>query len=56
MLKKHKCRLCGWVYDPVKGDEKGHIIPMTAFDDLPDDWKCPICKAGKNYFIAQSGF
>jgi rubredoxin len=51
---KYKCKKCGYVYDPDKGDRAGGINPGTLFEDLPDDWVCPICKAGKNGFIKAS--
>lgn len=41
---------CGYIYNPEKGDRKGKIPKGTAFDDLPEDWKCPICGAGKKMF------
>lgn len=41
---------CGYIYDPSRGDRKGKISKGTAFEDLPDDWKCPICGAGKKFF------
>ncbi len=41
---------CGYIYDPEKGDRKGKIEKGVRFDDLPDDWKCPICGAGKKAF------
>jgi Uncharacterized flavoproteins len=47
---KLKCNLCGWVYDPAKGDPDGGIAPGTAFKDIPDDWVCPICGAAKSDF------
>ncbi|MBP2133026.1 rubredoxin [Methanomicrobium sp. W14] len=47
--KKMKCMICGHVYDPAKG-EKG-VEPGTAFEDLPDDWHCPVCGAGKSSFV-----
>jgi rubredoxin len=37
---------CGYIYNPDKGDRKGKIPKGTRFEDLPDDWKCPICGAG----------
>lgn len=42
-LPKYKCPTCGYIYDPVKGDEKGGIAPGTPFEELPDSWKCPVC-------------
>ncbi|MDA8239113.1 MAG: rubredoxin [Nitrospiraceae bacterium] len=41
---------CGYIYDPKKGDRKGKIPPGTRFEDLPDDWTCPLCGAGKHMF------
>ncbi len=41
---------CGYIYNPEKGDKKGKIPPGTKFEDLPDDWKCPVCGAGKKNF------
>lgn len=41
---------CGYVYDPDRGDKRGKIPPGTAFENLPDDWRCPICKASKKTF------
>lgn len=41
---------CGYIYDPAKGDKRHKIPPGTKFEDLPDDWKCPICGAGKKAF------
>ncbi|AFM26912.1 rubredoxin [Desulfomonile tiedjei DSM 6799] len=45
---------CGYIYNPEKGDRKGKIAKGTAFEDLPDDWKCPICGASKKAFKALS--
>lgn len=44
------CTICGWVYDPAEGDPSKGIAPGTPFEDLPDDYTCPICDAGKEYF------
>ena len=41
---------CGYVYNPEKGDRKGKIPAGTKFEDLPEDWKCPVCGAGKKFF------
>ena len=41
---------CGYIYNPAKGDRKGKIPPGTRFEDLPEDWKCPVCGAGKHLF------
>jgi len=47
---KRKCRICGYIYDPEKGDEIHFIFPGIKFEDLPDNWRCPICKYSKAYF------
>jgi rubredoxin/flavin reductase (DIM6/NTAB) family NADH-FMN oxidoreductase RutF len=49
-LKKFQCLICGYVYDPAEGDPTKNIPPGTAFEDLPDDWTCPICGVGKSEF------
>lgn len=41
---------CGYMYDPSRGDKKGKIPKGTKFEDLPEDWKCPICGASKKSF------
>ena len=52
-MKKYVCIPCGWVYDPLIGDPDGNIKPGTAFEDIPDDWVCPLCGAGKDDFILE---
>jgi rubredoxin-NAD+ reductase len=44
------CIACGWIYDPEQGDPDGGIAPGTAWEDIPDDWVCPVCGAGKADF------
>ena len=51
-MKKYRCLVCEYVYDPEKGDPDNGIDPGTAFDDLPDDWICPVCGVGKDQFEA----
>ncbi|MEZ0328721.1 MAG: rubredoxin [Dissulfuribacterales bacterium] len=46
---------CGYIYDPDRGDRKGKIPKGTKFEDLPDDWKCPVCGAGKSMFRPLAG-
>ena len=46
---------CGYIYNPDKGDKKGKIPKGTRFEDLPEDWKCPLCGAGKNMFRPMAG-
>ena len=52
-MEKWKCSVCDYEYDPVQGDTKGGIPPGTAFEDLPDDWFCPNCGVGKEFFEKQ---
>ena len=52
-MKKYTCDLCGWVYDETLGDPDHGIAPGTKFDDLPDDFVCPLCGAGKEEFSAE---
>ncbi len=49
-LAKYRCTVCGYVYDPEKGDPTQEIKPETSFEDLPDSWKCPECGVGKDKF------
>ena len=49
-MKKYRCEICGYVYDPAEGDPVADIPSGTAFDELPDDWVCPICGVGKDEF------
>ena len=51
-MKKYKCLMCGYVYDPAVGDPEDGVSPGTAFEDLPDDWVCPECGADKDQFEA----
>jgi len=50
MEEKYVCLICGYEYDPVNGDDEYDIAPGIAFEDLPDDWVCPLCGAGKEDF------
>ena len=49
-MKVYVCGACGYEYDPVVGDPDNGIKPGTAFEDLPEDWVCPICGMGKDVF------
>ncbi len=49
-MKKYECTACGYIYDPAVGDPDAGIAPGTAFEDLPADWECPLCGAGKDQF------
>jgi rubredoxin len=50
MVKKYKCGICGYIYDPAKGDPDAGVAPGTPFEKLPDDWECPVCGAPKEEF------
>ncbi|MGD9579959.1 MAG: rubredoxin [Vampirovibrionia bacterium] len=49
-MQKYVCNVCGYVYNPDKGDLLGDIPAGTAFENLPDDWTCPACGASKDEF------
>ena len=49
-MKKYVCDVCGYVYDSAVGDPDGGIAPGTAFEDIPEDWVCPVCGVGKDQF------
>ncbi|GAG57865.1 unnamed protein product [marine sediment metagenome] len=51
-MKKYKCLVCGYIYDPAAGDPDNGVEAGTAFEDLPDDWVCPECGVGKDEFEA----
>lgn len=51
-MKKYRCTFCGYVYEPELGDPENGIEPGTNFEDLPDDWLCPVCFVGKDDFEA----
>lgn len=50
VMDRYVCSVCGYVYDPAEGDPEGGIEPGTRFEDLPDDWTCPVCGAEKDQF------
>lgn len=49
-MDKYECNRCEYVYDPLQGDPENGIEAGTAFEDLPDEWTCPDCGAGKEEF------
>ena len=51
--KKYICNVCGYIYDPAKGDPENGVPPGTPFEALPEDWVCPVCGAGKENFAPQ---
>lgn len=52
-MDKYVCIPCGYVYDPAEGDPDGGIEAGTAFEDIPEDWVCPICGVDKSNFEKQ---
>ena len=49
-MKKYICDVCGYEYDPAVGDPDNGIAAGTPFDELPEDWVCPLCGVGKSDF------
>lgn len=49
-MSKYVCDICNWVYDEEVGDPANGIAPNTKWEDLPEDFKCPLCKVGKDMF------
>lgn len=49
-MVNYKCSVCGWVYDPEIGDPDSGIAAGTPFEQIPDDWVCPVCGASKSDF------
>lgn len=45
-MKKYVCKVCGYIYDPAKGDPENGVAPGTSFKKLPKGWVCPECGAG----------
>lgn len=52
-MDKYVCEVCGYVYDPAAGDPDSGIDAGTSFENLPDDWVCPVCSASKDEFRKQ---
>ena len=49
-MAKWECRVCGYIYDPAKGDPDNGVNAGTVFENLPEDWVCPSCGANKDLF------
>ena len=49
-MKKYVCEVCGWEYDEAVGDPENGIAPGTKFEDLPENFECPLCGVGKDEF------
>ena len=48
--RKYVCDACGWIYDEEEGYPEGGIAPGTAWEDVPEDFECPLCGVGKENF------
>ena len=53
ITKKYKCNVCGYIYDPAEGDPDNGINSGISFEDLPNDWVCPLCGVGKEDFTPE---
>jgi rubredoxin len=53
-MEKYICDACGYVYDPLKGDKAGGVLPGTRFEELPMNWVCPLCGADKETFVLKT--
>ena len=53
IMTKYVCTVCGYVYDPEVGDPDSGIEAGTEFEDISDDWVCPVCGVGKDMFEAE---
>ena len=49
-MDKYVCTVCGYVYDPEQGDPDNGVDPGTKWEDVPDNWECPVCGASKDDF------
>ncbi len=49
-MDRYVCEICGYVYDPEQGDPDNGVAPGTKWEDVPDDYECPVCGAGKDAF------
>ena len=49
-MAMYVCTLCGYEYDPQNGETENNIKEGTDFEDLPEDYTCPLCGAAKEYF------
>lgn len=52
-MDRYVCEICGWVYDPEQGDPDNGVAPGTKWEDVPDDWECPVCGASKDDFVKE---
>ena len=53
IMKKYVCDVCGWIYDEEEGYEEQGIAPGTKWEDVPEDWVCPLCGVDKENFVQE---
>lgn len=53
-MSKWVCDVCGYVYDPVAGDPDNGVAAGTAWEDVPEEWVCPLCGVGKDSFSEEA--
>ncbi|MCF0209999.1 MAG: rubredoxin [Bacteroidales bacterium] len=49
-MESYECEICGYIYNPAVGDPDSGIAPGTKWEDIPEDWVCPLCGVGKGDF------
>jgi rubredoxin len=52
-MGKYVCGICGYVYDPAVGDPDAGVAAGVPFEELPEDWVCPLCGAAKDEFAPE---
>ncbi len=52
-MQKYVCSVCGYVYDPAEGDPDNGVAPGTAWENVSEDWVCPVCGVNKDQFTAE---
>ncbi|MBS1262702.1 MAG: High molecular weight rubredoxin [Calditrichaeota bacterium] len=50
-IRPYRCVVCGYIYGPKVGDPEGGVKPGTPFAEMPNDWVCPLCGAGRQLFM-----
>ena len=52
-MKKFRCLVCGYIYDESEGDVSNGVPAGTTFENLSEEWECPICMVGKDQFVEE---
>ena len=52
-MDKYVCDMCGYIYDPAEGDPDNGVAPGTPWEQVPEDWVCPVCGLSKDMFTAE---